>query len=216
MIGQIQTFDYKTEVLRKLIHLTSLLIPIIYWHIPKDVALYILVPLTLIALIMDVGRFYVPAIRNFINTFFMFMLREHEKDQSKRNLNGASYVLMSAVICVLIFPKLFFVTAFSILIISDTSAALIGRKFGKHKFLMKSLEGSLAFWISSMLVVLFSPKSQYILEEYLIGFLAGLVAMFAENLSYGWADDNFLIPLTSGFTMWGLYILYNIPIPSIK
>ena len=87
MIGQIQNIDYRSEVLRKLIHLTSLLIPIIYWFIPKDIALYILVPMTIFAVFMDIGRFYIPSIRRFVNYVFGFMLREHEKDLTKRNLN---------------------------------------------------------------------------------------------------------------------------------
>ncbi|HOL81749.1 MAG TPA: dolichol kinase [Ignavibacteriales bacterium] len=210
MIGQIQNIDYRSEVLRKLIHLTSLLIPIIYWFIPKDIALYILVPMTIFAVFMDIGRFYIPFIRRFVNYVFGFMLREHEKDLTKRNLNGASYVLLSAVLCVAIFPKIIFVTAFSILIVSDTMAALIGRRFGKTKFLMKSLEGSLAFFVSAMVVVLLSPKVRYSIDEYIIGFIAGFLAMIAENISYGWADDNFLIPLTAGFTIWGLYLLVGI------
>ncbi len=212
MIGHIQNIDYRSEILRKLIHLTSLLIPIIYWFIPKDIALYILVPLMIFAVFMDISRFYIPFIRRFVNYVFGFMLREHEKDLTQRNLNGASYVLLSAVLCVAIFPKIIFVTAFSILIVSDTMAALIGRRFGKTKFLMKSLEGSLAFFVSAMLVVLLSPKVRYSVDEYVIGFVAGFLAMIAENISYGLADDNFLIPLTAGFTIWGLYLLVGISI----
>lgn len=212
MIGQVQTIDYKSEILRKLIHLTSLLIPIIYWFIPKNVALAILVPMTIITVFFDVARFYIPAIRKLVNYLFGFMLREHEKNLTKRNLNGASYVLLSAVLCIIVFPKIIFVTAFSILIISDTSAALFGRKFGKTKFLMKSLEGSLAFFVSSIFVVLLAPKVQYSIKEYVIGVIAGFLAMIAENISYGWADDNFLIPLTAGFTIWWLYFLVGIPV----
>lgn len=212
MIGQVQTIDYKSEILRKLIHLTSLLIPIIYWFIPKNIALAILVPMTIITVFFDVARFYIPAIRKLVNYLFGFMLREHEKNLTKRNLNGASYVLLSAVLCIIIFPKIIFVTAFSILIISDTSAALFGRKFGKTKFMMKSLEGSLAFFVSSIFVVLLAPKVQYSIKEYIIGIIAGFLAMIAENISYGWADDNFLIPLTAGFTIWGLYYLVGIPV----
>jgi dolichol kinase len=138
---------------------------------------------------------------------FGFLLRKHEKDEKKKNLNGATYVLISAVIVVLLFPKVFVVTGFAVLIIGDISAALIGRKFGKHKFLRKSLEGTSAFFITSMVVVLFTPKITDDFKEYLIGFVAVVVGAIAENVSYGWADDNLMVPISVGLTMWILYLL---------
>ncbi|HEX2983266.1 MAG TPA: dolichol kinase, partial [Ignavibacteriales bacterium] len=149
----------------------------------------ILVPLTLTVLILDWLRYSNPAFAKLFYIVFGFLLRAHEKDERKRNLNGATFVLISAVICVLIFPKIFFITAFSILIISDTSAALIGRKFGRTKFLSKSLEGTTAFFISACIVVLLSPKVEKAFAEYLIGFAAAFIGAIAENIYYGWADD---------------------------
>ena len=139
---------------------------------------------------------------------FGFLLREHEVDHKKRNLNGATYVFISALICVIIFPKVFFITAFSILIISDTVAALIGRKFGKHKFLAKSFEGTLSFFISASIVVFFTPKIEGNMTEYLIGFAAAFVGAIVENISFGFADDNLSIPLSVGLTMWALYLIF--------
>ena len=52
------TIDYKSELYRKLIHLSSLSIPIIYYFITKELALMILVPLTLFSLAVDYGRYY--------------------------------------------------------------------------------------------------------------------------------------------------------------
>ncbi len=208
------TIDYKSELLRKSIHLTSLLIPIIYYYIPLELGLKILVPITLFSLFVDTLKLFSKSFRRLFIKIFGFMLREHELDESKHTFTGASFVLLSAVITALIFPKVIMITAFSILIISDTFAALIGRKYGKHKFLAKSLEGSLAFFISGVIVVLLAPKVTYSFTEYLIGIAGALVATFGENLSYGWADDNFVIPLSAGFTMWILYhyLMPNIPL----
>jgi dolichol kinase len=81
------------------------------------------------------------------------MLRKHEMKKKKLLLTGASWVLISAVLTVLIFPKVIAVIAFIILIISDISAALVGRKWGRTKLGKKSLEGTLAFIVSGLLVV---------------------------------------------------------------
>ena len=200
------TIQYKDELFRKLIHLTSLSIPIIYYFISTETASIILGILAGLALIIDLGRYLHPEIGKVFYKFFGFLLREHELDHKKRNLNGATYVLISALISVLIFPKVIFISAFSILIVSDSLAALIGRKFGKHKFLSKSLEGTLTFFISACIVILFTPKVGGFFEEYLIGFIAAFVGAIVENISFKLVDDNLSIPLSVGFTMWGLYL----------
>jgi dolichol kinase len=202
------TIHYRDEVYRKLIHLTSLSIPIVYYFITRELALKILIPMTILSIILDLGRYLYPKIGRFFYLIFGFLLRDHERDHKKRNLNGATYVLISAVVCVLIFPKVFFITAFAVLIISDSSAALIGRKWGKHKFIFKSLEGTIAFFISACIVVLLSPKINGTVTEYFIGIFAVAIGAIAENISYGWADDNLSIPLSVGFVMWGLYCLF--------
>lgn len=207
------TIGYKDELIRKLIHLTSLSIPVIYYFITRSTAATILGILTAVALILDVTRHFSPLIGKLFYKIFGFLLRRHEFDDDKKNLNGATYVLLSAFAGVLIFPKVIFITAFTILIIGDTLAALIGRKFGNHKFLYKSLEGTFAFFISSCIVVLFTPKVGYFSEEFIIGFAAAFIGAITENISFKYVDDNFSIPLAAGFLMW---ILYMIILPNLE
>lgn len=197
--------NYKHEVIRKLIHFNSLSIPIVYYYISRHDALIILSIMTFLALILDVGRYYSKSIADGMNKLFGVLFRKHEVDSKKKNLNGATYVLLSALVCVIIFPKILFITAFSILIISDSMAALIGRKFGKRKFLSKSLEGSTAFFLSAAVVVHFTPKILNTHAEYIIAIIAALVGTIVENISFGFADDNFAIPISIGATMWLLY-----------
>jgi len=202
------TIHYRDEIFRKLIHLCSLSIPVVYYFIPRNTTLIILGIMVAIALFFDLGRYVSPTIGKIFYKFFGFLLRQHEVDHKKRNLNGATYVLLSAVICVLIFPKVIVVTAFAVLIISDTMAALIGRRYGKHKFLFKSLEGTLAFFISGIIVVLLTPKIEYMFAEYIIGIVSTAFGAIIENVSFGLADDNLVIPISIGIAMWLLYLLF--------
>jgi len=128
-----------------------------------------------------------------------------QNDRTRFHLNGATYVLLSAVFCVLVFPKLITITAFAVLIISDSTAALIGRRFGKHPFFRKSREGALAFFVSAVIVVLVTPKSAGLPTEYLIGVLGAVVGSIVESAST--IDDNFSIPVSIGAVMWLLYAL---------
>ena len=199
--------SYGTEMIRKGIHLLSLLIPVVYYFIPKQTALAILIPLTLAFGLSDIGRLFVPAIGRIYNTYFGFLLRSHEQNERGRRLNGATYVLFASTILVLFFPKVIALTAIAVLIISDTSAALIGRRYGRHRFMSKSLEGAGAFFLSALLVVAIAPKVEYVPAEYLIGGAAALVGAVVESSAIG-LDDNLSIPLTVGGAMWLLYLIF--------
>ena len=199
--------SYATELIRKSIHLTSLSIPVVYYFISRNTALAILIPLALAFSLSDLARLAFPRAGALYNRFFGFLLRSHEVRASKPRLNGATFVLLSAVICVWFFPKVIVITAFSILIISDTAAALIGRRYGRHPFREKSVEGTTAFFVTAMLVVALAPKIEYMAAEYLIGTVAAIVGTFVEALSGDLIDDNLSIPISIGVVMWGLYTL---------
>jgi len=204
--------NYSAELARKSIHLTSLSIPVIYYFIERDLALELLVPITFAFLVVDLLRYYHKPTAEIFYKVFRFMLRKHEQDERTKRLNGATNVLIAATLCVIIFPKLIVLTAFSILIISDTFAALIGRKFGKRKFLQKSVEGSLAFFLFALFVIALTPKVEYSTIEYVIGIVAAIVGTVVEASSWK-VDDNLSIPLSVGVVMWLLYFVFY---PSIN
>ncbi|MEK7819369.1 MAG: diacylglycerol/polyprenol kinase family protein [Bacteroidota bacterium] len=200
--------DFRFELYRKGIHISSLSIPIIYFYISRDLALMILIPVTFVFISVDLLRFYHDGTSKIFYSVFRPMLRNHEVDFVEKRLNGASYVLLAATLSVLIFPKIIAITAFSILILSDTAAALIGRIFGLHKiFNNKSLEGSFAFFLTAILIVLATPKFEYSISEYFIGIFAALIGTIVELLPIP-IDDNLTIPLSIGFSLWGLYLFF--------
>jgi dolichol kinase len=200
-------YDYRFEVIRKAIHLISLSIPVCYFVLPKHIALSILIPLTIAFFVVDVARYYNKSIEEWFYGTFGYILRKRESDKVKKTLNGATYVLISATLCVIIFPKIITVTSFSILIISDITAALVGRRFGKHRFIAKSLEGSIGFFISAVIVIAVTPKIEYVAVEYIIGCVAALVGTVAEALPAE-IDDNLTIPLCVGAALWILYAVF--------
>jgi dolichol kinase len=199
------SIDYRSEIVRKAIHLNSLLIPVIYSFITRELALWLLVPMLCAALLIEVGKHYSEPFARIYYRVFGRILREHEHDRTRFHFNGATYVLLSAVICVLVFPKLITITAFAILIISDSTSALIGRRFGTRPFFRKSREGAIAFFVSAVLVVLVAPKAEGSMMEYAIGIAGAFVGMVVESASR--IDDNLSIPLSVGAVMWLCYAL---------
>lgn len=205
------TVNFKAELVRKAIHLVSLSIPVIYYFIPKAIALWIIVPLTIIFITADLARYEVPIFSGFFYKFFGFLLRKHEIDEKNHSLNGATFMLISATICIAIFPKYIMVSSFPVLILGDAASAVFGKRFGRHKIAPgspKSYEGSLAFIIAGIFTVALTPKVNYIIPEYLIGIAATMVASFSEALSYKVIDDNITVPISFGLTMWALYVIF--------
>ncbi len=195
---------YRSEVLRKGVHLSSLSIPVIYALIAKSTALWILIPLTGVFLIVNILGHRSGPVRTLMIRYLGDIMRTHELDVDRRVLNGASHVLIAACLSVLVFPKLVAITAFSILIISDICAALVGRRFGSHRFLDKSFEGTLAFAVSAVGVVLVIAHLVSAPVSFtMIGIVAGLVGSIVENISPRLRlDDNISIPCSVGTTLW--------------
>ena len=200
------TIDYKSEFIRKSIHLCSLSIPTVYYFIPQSLTLQLLVPIFLAFFIVDLARYYFEPVRPWFYRWFGWLLRKHEADHVTKRLTGATNILLSAIICVLLFPKIITVNAFAIIIISDITSALYGRRYGKRRFLQKSLEGTLAFFVSAALVVFIAPKIEGLPLEFAIGLIAAAVGAVEEAASIK-IDDNISVPLSIGVTMWGLYAL---------
>lgn len=201
------TIDYKSELIRKTIHFGSLSIPLIYFFISKERALLLLAPITALFLIVDVARYYHAPTSDLFYRWFGWLLRQRERGESKRRLTGATNILLSALLCVVLFPKVITVNAFAILIISDSAAALVGRRYGRRRFLSKSVEGALGFFGSALIVVLVAPKLGGGIAEYALWIIGAGVGAVAESISIK-IDDNISIPVTIGIAMWLLYTLF--------
>ncbi|MEP7145761.1 MAG: phosphatidate cytidylyltransferase, partial [bacterium] len=86
------------------------------------------------------------------------VLRFHEVKNNRPVYTGGTYLVLAYLICVLIFPKPIAITSMFIIIISDSAAAIFGKVYGKHFIGNKTIEGSLSFFISGVLIILLAPK----------------------------------------------------------
>lgn len=203
--------SYKQEILRKGIHLASLSIPICYIFLTKEIMLSFLVPAAILLIIFDILSKNVQFFINLLMKYFGQMLRPHEK-KGKGFFNGATWVLISATICVASFPKIITITGFTILIISDIFAALIGRRFGKHKIFDKSWEGTISFVISAIAIVflyynLFNLPFSYLISGVIAAVISGFVELISKVIK---VDDNLAIPISVGLVMLALEFLYSL------
>lgn len=199
--------NFRAEFVRKLVHFISLAFPVIYFFTSRKLAIQILLPLTLVILFLDIAKnYHRPSAEIFYRTF-AYILRRYERIPEMRRLNGITSFLLAASISTIAFPKYVTIMSFVLMTFSDAASALVGRRYGITKIMGRSLEGSLAFVITAVLVVLITPKIEYRLGEYLICSLAAVVGAVAEILSGDAINDNFTIPLSIGAALWLFYFL---------
>ncbi len=109
---EIDRLELRYEVARKAIHLSSLSIPVIYWFISRELALFLLVPLFSGFFLIDLLKNFFTPVSVWYHKTFGAMLRTHELKKAKAQLNGATYIVMAALLLVLFFPKIIAVAAF--------------------------------------------------------------------------------------------------------
>lgn len=184
---------YTSELVRKAVHVSSLAIPIGLYLSPVSLAQPVLAVLTLLTLTVEVVRLHVPQFRAVFYLVFGRILREHERF----NLLGSTYLLIAALLCIYSFEKGIAVVSLGFLIVGDTVAALVGRRFGRIRVLDKSLEGSLGCFVACLLVGWAYPGTDVTWPMILVGaFTATLFEFLPIPM-----DDNLRMSLSAGFAM---------------
>jgi dolichol kinase len=119
-------------------------------------------------------------------------------------VSGGAPVLAAALLVNVIFPAPVAAAALAVMLTGDAAAALIGRKFGRHKIVNgKSLEGCIAFILvgygalAAVLAIAGMPGNFFRWGIAAV-ILAAVVELFQKQLKL---DDNFTIPLSVGIVL---------------
>ena len=192
---------HNSEFIRKLLHLSNLVIPFTYlfYFDSKVEALIILLPITLLASLIEYLRINSISVKNIFDKYLFSMLRNHEKSGK---YTGATWVFISSTLSIGIFPKDIAIISLIYMSIGDTAAGLIGRKFGRIKIYNKTLEGALAGFIVCLIVGLMIDLN---LSKTVVA-IGALSAAIIELMPIS-IDDNLRIPLFSGTVMYVMSIV---------
>ena len=183
-----------TELKRKALHLTMLVIPVGYfvsraaWHTWWERGLLAAV---VFSLAIEVFRLNHPRTRYVFRHFFGELLRNHED----ASLLGSTYLLIASLLTIHLFAKPVAVLALAFLIVGDTVAAIVGKSVGRVRLFGKTLEGSLACFAVCYGMTALVPG-----VPFPVGLVGAAVATLFEFLPIP-LDDNFRIPLSAGFAM---------------
>jgi len=167
-----------------------IVIPFWVYITPTNWGVLGLIIATSATVVLDLLRLTDHRLRGFFLRLFRSLIRSHEEE----HLLGSTYFMIAALLSVLVFDKTIAIAALTFLIIGDTVAAVVGKKYGTPMYWGKSLQGSLACFASCLVIGAALLDNQWVI-------LAGaLSATVAEALPVP-MDDNMRVPIVSGLTM---------------
>ena len=192
------TSGIKSEIKRKSLHLAGLLVPLSYHLFGRELTLSFIAVTFFVFVILEPFRI-IEELRDRIKRRLRIYVdedvfekveelerrideitREHERYRVAAHI----YFAAASFTVVYFFPREIAVGAISVATVGDALAAIVGKSFGRHRFSNgKSLEGSLAYFLSG-LAILWPLVG---LPLAVVGSLAGTLAEF-YNLP---PDDNF-------------------------
>lgn len=179
------------EAKRKALHFSSSWVPLAYYIIPEQAGKIALLTAAAVFLFLDVLRLHEPKIGRLFHRLFGELVREHEKN----TLLGSTSLVISALLTAYCFEKGIVVASLLFLTVGDTTAALIGKTYGKTAIFGKTLEGSLSCFLACSAIAIVVPGIPPF-----VGIVGALTATLFELLPIP-IDDNFRIPLAAGFAM---------------
>jgi len=198
--------SFTQELARKATHLGALVVPAGYHllGLSKAQALGIMIPATVLMILIDVARLRGWSFwRRFGRRVIGPLIRSHEE---AGDFTGAFYILITFCVCIAAFAKPMAVAAMAFIVVGDSFAAVIGRRFGRHRLWgTASVEGSLACLVGTLIVALVVPELAP-----RVAVAGAVVAAVVESLPTG-IDDNVTVPVVSGLAMTLLdrYLMFS-------
>lgn len=189
------------EFYRKLIHLSSLWIPTLIYFTHEGLAIVLLSFIFLGDAILEYGNYKKwPWARKSFGIIFFKTLRKKELNRNVFQVSGSMYVLFSAIVCTMFFSKPIAVISLTVMLISDTCAALFGKAYGtRHLRNNKTLEGTTALFVSALaIMVIFNPIYPVTYASILACAGATFAELYEDKIEI---DDNLAIPLFIGLIL---------------
>ena len=218
--------SYLEEVKRKCVHLSSLwmvaatlLFPYFFPEYGRWISCGVFAALLLLTLFSEhdyanngryLGRLY--------GILFGKMLRK-EVHPGMWIVSGGAFVLAAALLVNLLFVPMIAAPSLAVMLTADAAAALVGRKFGRHKAPNnKSWEGVIAFVIVgygalAAVLAIASAHGGFYVAGIVAVLLAAVAELFEKQLRL---DDNFSIPLCVGLVLFAATFLPCMQTPESK
>ena len=181
------------EVGRKIIHITILVVLVLFFAIKKQtgqqIALLFLVGILLIFLVLEYFRLEL----NFKLPFFHQFIRPKEQYR----VYGSIFFLTSAIIALAVFDTAIALAALLMTTFGDIAAAIVGKKYGTTILFKNKTVIGFAAELATNLIVAVMISLTFGINIY-IPIIMAFVASTSETL-VDELDDNLVVPIVSGF-----------------
>ena len=165
--------------------------------------LYPLSIITIVFISLDMIRIHVSHLNWLVQNTFSFLLRKHEF----HSLSGASWFLLAAIICIVVFPKVAAMLGFLYLAVGDPTASYVGIRWGGKGVGNKTWIGSVGFFLVCLAIGFpwFLVVTTWQKALIIAGIPAAVSAIVERNLKE--MDDNLAIPITASMLLTFLMAL---------
>ena len=179
---------------RKLFRIgAGIVFPVVYYFSPNKIIVEMLLLYLLgIMTTLEVMRCISPSLWRTI--------AEHSKGILKVRqgmITGTTALLIANIIVIAFFNKQVAIVSLVYMLFGDTASAIIGTKYGKVKMGDKTLEGSLAFFITVMVLALIFHQWTGIRIHLLILIFGAIAATITEALPIEINDNLTVAPVTA-------------------
>jgi dolichol kinase len=183
-------FSFRNELRRKSVHLSMIIIPVWVYFTPPSWGLLGLIIATFATVTTDLLRLSDRRLKRFFLSLFRSVIRRHEEE----HLLGSTYFMIAALLSVIAFDKMIAISALTFLVLGDSAAAFVGKKYGKPTYWGKSIQGSIACFVVCMAI------GSVVLSNPWVALTGAITASVAEALPVP-MDDNMRVPIVSGLAM---------------
>lgn len=178
--------------------------------LPIGPSLFILVASLVFALVIESARLRNPSLNQRVLKVLGPLMRASEVNR----MSGTPHYLAATIVALAIFPKPVAVLSVLYLACGDPIASLFGILYGDRSIRFrngKSLIGTLAGVITCTIVGFIFLRSLGMPFPTVLGLglIGGIAGGTAELLPLD-SDDNFTIPVISGFVLWLAFILFRV------
>lgn len=179
------------ELTRKALHIVWAVVPVAYaLGVRRQILILGLALACIVAIIVEVSRTRSPVFSAHFRRATGLLLRHHEH----RGWSGATWLLFSFLLSVLIFDPPTAIAAMWAVAVGDAVAAIVGRTLGRHRIgrSTKTIEGSIA-------CAIITAAGAFVVAQLppMLSIVAGIAAALGEWPT-GPLDDNLRIGLAVG------------------
>lgn len=180
---------------RRVLHTTlglGVVLVLVHWAPPWEVAVPLLAAATVALFSLDLLRLVSPR----VNILFFRVLRPFASPREAQGIASSTWFILGIFLSVTIFPRSVAIPAILVLSLADPAASYVGRRWGRRPFGSGTVEGSLVFLVTALLILV--PVAGLV-----VGATAALIVTLAERVPWR-LDDNLVIPLVTGLLLWSL------------